>query len=56
MESFFALRQENVLDRKRRRTQGERRIAIIIWFEKTDHGRRRQVRPGRAAPSTTGPS
>lgn len=33
MGSFFALRQENVLDRKRRRTRGELRIAIITCIE-----------------------
>ena len=50
MESFFALLQKNVLDRKRRRTQEELRIAIITWIERTYHRRRRQARLGRLTP------
>ena len=50
MESFFALLQKNVLDRKRWRTQEERRIAIITWIERTYHRRRRQARLGRLTP------
>ena len=42
MESFFALLQKNVLDRKRWRTREELRIAIITWIERTYHRRRRQ--------------
>ena len=57
MESFFALLQKNVLDRKRWRTREELRIAIITWIERTYHRRRRQARgttasrrsPGRSA-------
>ena len=50
MESFFALLQKNVLDRKRWRTQEELRIAIITWIERTYHRRRRQARLGRLTP------
>ena len=50
MESFFALLQKNVLDRKRWRTREELRIAIITWIERTYHRRRRQVRLGRLTP------
>ena len=47
MESFFALLQKNVLDRKRWQTREELRIAIITWIERTYHRRRRQTRLGR---------
>ena len=50
MESFFALLQKNVLDRKRWRTRVELRIAIITWIERTYHRRRRQARLGRLTP------
>jgi transposase InsO family protein len=50
MESFFALLQKNVLDRKRWQTREELRIAIITWIERTYHRRRRQVRLGRLTP------
>ena len=50
MESFFALPQKNVLDRKRWRTREELRIAIITWIERTYHRRRRQDRLGRLTP------
>lgn len=50
MESFFALLQKNVLDRKRWRTREEFRIAIITWIERTYHRRRRQARLGRLTP------
>ena len=50
MESFFALLQEKVLDRKRRRTREELRIAIITWIKRTYHRRRRQARLGRLTP------
>ncbi|MDN6245745.1 MAG: IS3 family transposase [Corynebacterium casei] len=50
MESFFALLQKNVLDRKRWRTREELRIAIITWIERTYHRRRRQARLGRLPP------
>ena len=50
MESFFALLQKNVLDRKRWRTREELRIAIITWIQRTYHRRRRQARLGRLTP------
>ncbi|WIY82889.1 IS3 family transposase [Propionimicrobium sp. PCR01-08-3] len=50
MESFFALLQKNVLDRKRCRTREDLRIAIITWIERTYHRRRRQARLGRLTP------
>ena len=50
MESFFALLQNNVLDRRRWTTRHELRIAIIIWVERTYHRRRRQRRLGRLTP------
>ena len=50
MESFFALLQKNVLDRKRWRTRDELRIAIVAWIERTYHRRRRQARLGRLTP------
>ncbi|OLT17331.1 hypothetical protein BJF80_04105 [Serinicoccus sp. CUA-874] len=51
MESFFALLQKNVLDRKRWRTREELRIAIITWIERTYyHRRRRKARLGRSTP------
>ncbi|MCM3331400.1 IS3 family transposase [Kocuria palustris] len=50
MESFFALLQKNVLDRKRWRTRDELRIAIVTWIERKYHRRRRQARLGRLTP------
>jgi putative transposase len=51
MESFFALLQRNVLDRRRRwATRDELRIEIITWIERTYHRRRRQTRLGRLTP------
>ncbi len=50
MESFFALLQKNVLNRKRWATGDELRLAIITWIEKTYHRRRRQTRLGRMTP------
>ena len=50
MESFFALLQNNVLDRQRWRTRDELRLAIITWIERTYHRRRRQRRLGRLTP------
>src|SRR3712207_7859530 len=40
MESFFALLQRNVLDRRRWATRDELRIAIVTWIERTYHHRR----------------
>jgi putative transposase len=50
MESFFALLQKNVLDRRRWATRDELRIAIITWIERTYHRRRRQAALGRLTP------
>lgn len=50
MESFFALLQKNVLNRKQWRTRDELRIAIITWIERTYHRRRRQDALGRLTP------
>ena len=50
MESFFALLQRNVLDRRRWDTREQLRIAIIRWIERTYHRRRRQARLGRLTP------
>ncbi len=48
-ESFFALLQKNVLDRRGWKTWTELRIAIVTWIERT-YRRRRQVRLGRLTP------
>src|SRR6266545_7589624 len=50
MESFFALLQRNVLDRRRWATRDELRIAIVTWIERTYHQRRRQAGLGRLTP------
>ena len=50
MESFFALLQKNVLDRRRWATRDELRIAIVAWIERTYHRRRRQAALGRLTP------
>jgi transposase InsO family protein len=50
MESFFALLQKNVLDRKRWATRDELRLAIVTWIERTYHRRRRQTALGRLTP------
>jgi len=50
MESFFALLQKNVLNRKRWETRDELRLAIVTWIEKTYHRRRRQRGLGRLTP------
>jgi transposase InsO family protein len=50
MESFFALLQKNVLDRRRWATRHELRLAIVTWIERTYHRRRRQARLGRLTP------
>ena len=50
MESFFALLQKNVLDRRRWTTREQLRIRIITWIERTYHRRRRQTRLGRLTP------
>lgn len=50
MESFFALLQKNVLDRRTWTTREALRIAIVTWIERTHHRRRRQDRLGRLTP------
>ena len=50
MESFFALLQQNVLDRQRWAARQELRLAITTWIERTYHRRRRQRRLGRLTP------
>jgi transposase InsO family protein len=51
MESFFALLQRNVLDRRRWTTREELRIAIVTWIERTYHHRRKQTALGRLTPA-----
>ncbi|MGQ4601234.1 IS3 family transposase [Nocardia sp. R6R-6] len=50
MESWFALLQHNVLDRKRWDTKEELRLAIVHWIERTYHRRRRQRGLARLTP------
>lgn len=50
MESFFALLQKNVLDRRTWATRDELRIAIVTWIERTYHRRRRQDARGGLTP------
>ena len=50
MESFFALLQRNVFDRRSWTTRDELRIAIVTWIERTYHRRRRQPALGRLTP------
>jgi putative transposase len=50
MESFFALLQKNVLDRRTWQTRQELRIEIVTWIERTYHRRRRQDALGRLTP------
>ena len=50
MESFFALVQNNVLDRRRWNSREELRLAIVTWIEATYHRRRRQRGLGKLTP------
>ena len=50
IESFFALLQKNVLDRRSWTTRDQLRIAIVTWVERTYHRRRRQAALGRLTP------
>ncbi len=51
MESFYALLQKNVLNRRRRwRTRDELASEIITWIEHTYNRRRRQRRLGKLTP------
>ena len=49
-QSFFALLQKNVLDRRCWTTREQLRIAMVTWIERTYHRRRRQARLGRLTP------
>ncbi|MEU5467441.1 IS3 family transposase [Kocuria salsicia] len=50
METFFALLQKNVLDRRSWTTREQLRIAMVTWIERTYHRRRHQARLGRLTP------
>lgn len=50
MESFFALLQKNVLDRKVWDTREELRLAIVSWIEGKYHRKRRQRGLGKLTP------
>ena len=50
MESYFALLQKNVLNRRRWATRDQLRLAIITWIERTYHRRRRQRAIGKLTP------
>lgn len=50
MESFFALLQKNVLNRRSWATRDDLRIAIVTWIERTYHRSRRQAGLGRLTP------
>ena len=51
MESFFALLQKNVLNRRRNwPTRDGLRGEIVTWIERTYHHRPRQTRLGRLTP------
>lgn len=49
-QSFFALLQKNVLNKKRWHSRQELRLEIVTWIERTYHRRRRQRRLGRLTP------
>jgi putative transposase len=50
MESWHALLQKNVLDRRRWRTRDELHEAIVFWIEHTYNHRRRQRALGKLTP------
>ncbi|MFC5424995.1 IS3 family transposase [Brevibacterium otitidis] len=50
MESFFAVLQKNVLNRRRWATRAQLRTAIVHWVERTYHQKRRQRRLGKLTP------
>ena len=50
MESFFALLQRNVLNRRRWRTRSELAYAVTFWIEHTYNRRRRQRSLGKLTP------
>lgn len=49
-ESFLALLQNNVLNRRRWSTRQELRTAIVTWIERTYQRHRRQARLGGLTP------
>lgn len=49
-QSFFALLQKNVLDRRSWNTREELRLAIVSWIEGKYHRKRRQRRLGKLTP------
>ncbi|MBT1620551.1 IS3 family transposase [Curtobacterium flaccumfaciens pv. poinsettiae] len=50
MESFFALLQQNVLNRRRWASREQLRLAIVHWIEGTYHRKRRQRGLGKLTP------
>ncbi len=50
MESFYALLQKNVLNRRRWRTRSELAYEIVDWIEHTYNRRRRQRGLGKLTP------
>jgi transposase InsO family protein len=50
MESWHALLQKNVLNRRRWRTRDELHEAIVFWIERTYNRRRRQRVLGKLTP------
>jgi transposase InsO family protein len=50
MESFFALLQNNVLNRQRWQTRHDLRLAIVTWIERAYHRERRQRHLDRLTP------
>ena len=53
MESWHALLQNNVLDRRRWRTRDQLHEEIVVWIEHTDNRRRRQRGPSNSPLSNT---
>lgn len=50
MESFFALLQKNVLNRRKWNSRNELSMAITRWIERTYHRKRRQRALGKLTP------
>jgi hypothetical protein len=50
MESFFSLRQRNVLDTRRWTRREELRLWIAVWFETKYNRSRRQRGLGKSTP------
>ena len=53
MESFVALLQKNVLDRRRWNSRQEIRIAMITWINGPTTADDARIRLGRLTPSST---